>query len=299
MYKGQRSIRGGIEDILIPMQYFRCTSGDFENNHPWYACDMAGKDGGQEPAYFPFSAKCVAVNPNDGNAVWWQSLRKVRFADGTVDYCTMMVLHDNSLSGIYVGAEYSQGQQMAVEGNKMGTSYGKIGNHLHFEIAKGKFTKQYAKNNKGYYLPNGLPIEKCCFADGTHFLNGGDWDWKYVKDVPVSSGGDQIIKVGSKVKFNGVFRVDYIDIPSNTFASKSLTGVPKYNYHWLSSTPFTECDASGNTTNNQVFKVGDYVKNDNIYTVKDIDKKTDSALININGRDNWVFCKPLYEVSDS
>lgn len=188
MNKGQTSVRGGIEDILIPMYNFNCTQGDFEGNHPSYACDMAGKDTGREMAYFPFSAICMAINQNDGNAVWWQSQNKVRFADGTIDYCTIMVLHDNSLDGISVGAKYPQGHQMAVEGNKMGTTYGQIGNHLHFEIAKGKFTKQYAHNNKGYYLPNGMAIEKACFADGTNFIgNSKTWKWKYLKDVPVDT----------------------------------------------------------------------------------------------------------------
>lgn len=188
MKEGQTSKRAGIEDILIPMYNFNCTQGDFEGNHPSYACDMAGKDTGREIAYFPFSAICMAINADDGNAVWWQSQDKVRFADGTIDYCTIMVLHDNSLDGIKVGAKYPQGHQMAVEGNKMGTTYGQIGNHLHFEIAKGKFTKQYAHNNKGYYLPNGMAIEKACFADGTNFIgNSKTWKWKYLKDVPVNT----------------------------------------------------------------------------------------------------------------
>ncbi len=200
MYKGQKSIRGGIEDILIPMENFRCTQGDFEGNHPWYACDMAGKDGGRDVAFFPFTAICKATNPSDGNAVWYQSKNKVRFADGSIDYCTIMVLHDNDLNGVVVGREYPQGSQMAVEGNKMGTTYGKIGNHLHMEFAKGPFTKQYAKNNKGYYLPNGTAIEKCCFADGTKFLNSGNWAWKYLKDVPVNESTLYVCNYNMKVR---------------------------------------------------------------------------------------------------
>lgn len=184
MKEGQTSIRNGIEDILIPMENFNCTQGDFEGNHPYYACDMAGKDIGQEPAYFPFSAQCVAMNPEDGNAVWWQSIKPVRFADGTIAICTMMILHDNDMHGIYIGACYAQGEQMAMEGNKMGNVNGVIGNHLHMEFAKGAFHKMYDVNRDGgYYLPGGLPIEQCCFADQTNFITGGNWDWKYVGDL--------------------------------------------------------------------------------------------------------------------
>lgn len=198
MKKGQTSKRGGYEDILIPMENFRVSQGDFEGNHPYYACDMTGKDSGKEVAYMPFSGRCIAMDLKNGNAVWWQSLEPVRFADGTIDYATIMVIHDNDMSGIYVGATYAQGHQMAQEGNAGFAT----GNHLHLEIAKGKFTSMYAKNAKGYFLPNGLPIEKCCFADGTTFLNSKNWDWKYTKDVPVSNNSNNNwVRVPEKAVF--------------------------------------------------------------------------------------------------
>lgn len=183
MKKGQTSVRGEIQDILIPMEYFRCLQGDFEGNHPSYACDMSGKDTGRDLAYAPCDVVCVATNPNDGNTVWWQSQNKVRFADGTIDYLTMMIIHDNNLDGIYVGAKYSQGQQIAQEG----TAGMANGNHLHIEVAKGKFTTKYAKNAKGFYLPNSTAIETVCFADGTTFVTSSNWNWKYTRDVPATS----------------------------------------------------------------------------------------------------------------
>lgn len=70
----------------------------------------------------------------------------------------------------------------------MGTEYGKIGNHLHIEIAKGKFHHMYDHNKQGYYLPGGIAIENCCFADGTNLIgNSKNWNWKYIKDVSVKS----------------------------------------------------------------------------------------------------------------
>lgn len=184
MKAGQTSVRGGIEDILIPMENFKCTQGDFEGNHPYYACDMAGKDAGRELAYLPFSAVCKAVDSTqNGNAVCWESLSPVRFADGTIDYCVVMVIHDNDLSGIAPGVVYPQGHQMAQEG----TAGFATGNHLHMEFAKGRFTAMYAKNDKGYYLPNGQPIENCCFSDGTVFINSANWNWKLTNDVAVNT----------------------------------------------------------------------------------------------------------------
>ena len=72
------------------------------------------------------------------------------------------------------------------------------------------------------------------------------------------------------------------------------------DYHWFPAGPFTEVDKNGNTTKDQVLGGGlSYVKNDNIYTVQDIDVPTNSAKLNIDGRDVWVFSKYLYEVSNN
>lgn len=217
MKKGQTSKRGGYEDILLPMEYFNCSQGDFVGNHPSYACDMTGKDSGRDYAYFPFSAKCVAMDIKNGNAVWWESLSPVRFADGSIDYCTIMIVHDNNMGGIFVGVTYAQGNQMAQEGNAGNAT----GNHLHLEIAKGKFTKMYAQNAKGYYLPNGIAIETCCFADDTIFLNSANWGWKYTNDVPVTS--DTNNNQWSRVEEHATFTVT-IDTPINVRSEPTTKG---------------------------------------------------------------------------
>lgn len=114
-----------------------------------------------------------------------------------------------------------------------------------------------------------------------------------------STGADQILYKGSKVKFDGIFKVDISDVKTNLFGSKTLTGAVTQNYHWLPSGPFTEVDVNGNVTSDQILVGGlSYVKNDNIYTVQDIDIPTNSAKLNIDGRDVWVFSKYLKEISD-
>ena len=120
MKKGQTSKREGIQDILFPMEYMNITQG---NNGQYShqganALDLAGKDTGRDLFYAPFDVRCVATGDRntEGNAAFWQSVNQVRYADGTVDYATIMVLHDNSLNGIYPGATYKQGAQIGQEG---------------------------------------------------------------------------------------------------------------------------------------------------------------------------------------
>ena len=126
----------------------------------------------------------------------------------------------------------------------------------------------------------------------------------------VITQADQILYKGSKVRFDGIFKVDILKSPlsSNLFGCCQLTGC-SYNsykndkvksYHWLPTGPFIECDKNGNATHDQVLSGGNsYVKNDNIYNVEDIDIPTNSAKLNINGHVVWVFSRYLYEVSNS
>lgn len=145
MQAHQKSIKDGIQNILFPVEHMNITQG---NNGSYShqgvnALDLAGYKGGCSPLYAPFDVVCVGVDgPDLGNAVFWQSQNKVRFADGTIDYATIMIIHDNNLDGIRAGVKYSQGTQIA----NAGTAGRATGNHNHFEIAKGKFTHKYDLN---------------------------------------------------------------------------------------------------------------------------------------------------------
>ena len=134
----------------------------------------------------------------------------------------------------------------------------------------------------------------------------------YENTTPIGpvTQADQILYKNSKVRFDGIFKVDILKSPlsSNLFGCCQLTGC-SYNsyksekiksYHWLPTAPFIECDQNGNPTKDQILSGGNsYVKNDKIYNVEDIDIPTNSAKLNINGRTVWVFSKYLYEISNN
>lgn len=285
MKPNQTSVINGVQNVLIPMENFNCTQGDFEGNHPFYACDMAGKDTGQELAFFPFDAICKATNHSDGNAVWYQSVNPVRFADGTINFATIMILHDNDLDGVVVGKIYKQGTQMAREGSKMGNKIGSCGNHLHFEIAKGNFSTQYARNTKGYYLPNGIQIEKACFADGTTFINSSNWGWKYTKDIPVANGNpvDNILDVESKFKFAPDYLVERIDVKNGWVFNSAIGG-------WIGA---SICREVGSNTD-QVFYPNEHFTIDGVFTVSDVNIKANMILCKELGY--WIKADTLTEV---
>ncbi|MDL2211663.1 M23 family metallopeptidase [Erysipelotrichaceae bacterium OttesenSCG-928-M19] len=101
------------------------------------AIDLYGKNTKIEQAYAPCDCKVIKkyAYSSMGNAVVFQSTKKVYFADGSINYATFMMMHDNKISDIKVGQVFKQGQKCYDEG-----SYGyATGNHIHFEIAKGKY----------------------------------------------------------------------------------------------------------------------------------------------------------------
>lgn len=166
------------------MEVCNIIQGDKVGTHKGtYAVDLAGKDTGRDDAYMPFTGVIKTIDSlRNGNALFIQSIAKVRFADGDIDYATIMFVHDNDRSGWVVGKIFKQGQQIYTEG----TASNANGNHIHFEIAKGKFSRMYDQNKYGiYHLPNNILIEKACFMNGTT-IKVGKANWKYLKDVPVS-----------------------------------------------------------------------------------------------------------------
>ena len=81
------------------------------------------------------------------NAVWLESNNKVKYADGTVDYMTVMTLHDNNVSNLKVGQVIKQGTVYYQPGAKgIGT-----GSHIHIAVGKGKFSETGCY--KGKYQP--------------------------------------------------------------------------------------------------------------------------------------------------
>lgn len=230
MRQYQTSVRGGYEDILCPMEVLNVTQGDNMGTHKGtYAADLAGSDTGRDLFYAPFSVVCKAIDEKNGNAVWWESLNKVRFADGTIDFATIMTIHDNNLSGIYIGATYAQGTQIAQEGM---AGYA-TGNHIHFEIAKGTYDHMYDRNEYGvYHLPGNMPMEKACFGDDT-IMRGyaSRWTWTYTGDASVSTpsnnGSAVLNEIPSDfVSENAVFTstVDKINIRRAPSLAGELTG---------------------------------------------------------------------------
>lgn len=313
MKKGQKSVRGGIEDFLCPFtdMYITQGSGGSFSHKGTMANDVRGSQAGvRYPYYAPCTCVCKAVYPSSGQSMW-QSTDKVRFANGRIDYATFMIAHDDS-QDCFVGQKVPQGNQL---GN-MGTKGYATGVHCHIEISQSADTT-WRKNQYGNYcFNNEYDTDDSYFVDGTNILNGMGGNWRTTDKVPVvnpqpqPSGADQVLFPGSKVKFSGVFKVDILRSPlsSNQFGCTKMTGCSFANYqankvkeyHWIPTNDFVECDGNGNPTRDQVLTGGSsYVKNDKVYNVEEIDIPSNSARLKVNGKNVWIKSACLYEVSNN
>ncbi len=308
MYKGQKSIRGGIEDFLCPFTDMYITQGSLGafSHKGIYANDVRGKVAGiRYDIYAPCDIKCLKTYPESGQAMW-QSLNKVRFANGRIDYATFMVAHNNSMT-CYPGQIKRQGDTFFQMGNKGNAT----GVHCHIEVSQSKDTS-WTRNKYGiYHFNNEYDLDECYFVDYTNILYGMGGSWRTTGEVPIIEISgleaiDQILHPGSKVMFDGIFHVDILKRGENLFGNTKLTGVPYityYNekaapYHWIPLDDFTETDQYGSSINQDDIVYGgqSYVINKHTYKVKDIDIKTNSAKLIINNREVWVFSAFLREV---
>lgn len=172
-----------MEKILYPSPYMNITQGFKEGTHKaCFALDDAGSDGGIDFIVAPFTGTIKKIYTSDANEVWLESNEPVLFADGTVDYATMMIAHDNDVSNLYVGQVIKQNGRFYEEGTK---GYA-TGNHVHFEIAKGKFEGTgWHEDEAGYWsLNNGVNPLDCFMINDDHvILNSYGYKFKHISEV--------------------------------------------------------------------------------------------------------------------
>ncbi len=312
MIKGQKSIIGGIENFLCPFtdMYISQGSNGAYSHKGIMANDVRGKIAGiKYPYYAPCTCKCLKKYPKTGQ-VMWQSIDKVRFANGRIDYATFMTAHDDSMN-VKIGQVVSQGEQLGNMGKK---GYSNMtGVHCHIQVSQGNDIT-WIKNKYGnYHFNKEYDLDECYFVDNTNILNGRGGNWKNTTQINIEELNeekvDQILHIGSKVKFDGIFKVDILRKPlkSNMFGNELLTGVnystylsgKAKEYHWIPLDDWTEVDKYGNANGQDQIIVSNksYVLNKNIYEVIAVDVKSNSAKLSLNIHDIWIFSTFLYEVN--
>ena len=166
----------GNEVVLFPMEYLYVSQGE----HQQYAIDFLGWGSFgrvfNSPCYAPFSGSVVYTG-NDHNMIFW-STNQVRFADGTLDYATVLVAHSNTAPAS-VGTTFIQGSLWYHTGN-----YGvSTGDHLHMEVARG----HVEWDQSGQHLDDPYHLYNMMAVNDTDLVDDGGYNWIIYEDPTPST----------------------------------------------------------------------------------------------------------------
>ena len=166
-------------------------------------------------------------------------------------------------------------------------------------------------NVNGHLFQHNYWTGKDCPYD---IRRGNPYDWgTFCNKVQqaLNGGGevvDQIIHAGSKVKFNGVFRIDDLILPCVKYPNGAVGcyatcyGKPIGVDDWLPSGPLSTCNADGSNANpNGILDTGGYWKCDRVFNVISTELPTrytpnGVATLEADGVRFRVDCGPLLEV---
>ncbi len=164
----------GYEFALYPGANLCITQKYYDNysHQKQNALDITTTKGS---VFAPFTGKIVRIDRGyyRYNTVWLESCDKVVYADGTVDYMTVVLMHDNNVSNLSVGQIVAQGEYFY----DMGVAGGSTGPHVHLAVYRGKGKQSSPLTGSGDVYP-----EKALFvsADTVVTVSYG-LDWVYLK----------------------------------------------------------------------------------------------------------------------
>ena len=238
-----------MEKAVLMMDYLNVTQGSGgEFSHKGdKAIDLAGKDDGIDSLKAPFTGIVKKIYQKN-NAIWLESIDKVLYADGTIDYMTVLTMHDDSIN-LKQGDVIKQGIVYYKEGTK---GYA-TGNHIHLAVGKGKFTGSgwYENSYGNWCINNQYDVYKALFLfDKVKVINSGGYNWiktstliqdnNYIIYTVVK--GDTLWSIARRynttveelVRLNNIKNKDLIYIGQKLKIPNKLKNIKKYTGNSLS-----------------------------------------------------------------
>lgn len=185
MLAGQTMVASdGYEVALFPLPYMYISQGEMMSSsyshYNTYNMDFLGYDANGRvlncPLYAPFTMSVVALwDYNGSHTVTWESVNKVHFADGSLDYMTIEFTHANNPPYHTIGDTVSQGQLCYYTG-----TYGQVtGDHVHMCAGKGHYDGYQQRTGGHYDLKNRYHLYDSLYKNDTVIVyDSHSYNWR-------------------------------------------------------------------------------------------------------------------------
>lgn len=180
-YVGQN----GKQNTVFPLEFMYLTQGENGgySHQGSYAMDFQGMSSPSTrmyrcPYYAPVDLRLVAIADSNAHSYVYTSLQEVNFVDGTSDYFTILVAHDDT--SYSVGRTVAQGYELGRTG-----TYGiSSGDHVHMEVKKGTYEGCHTNSDGVYMLTNSTHLYDLFGVDDTILLVDGGYNWREFGSSP-------------------------------------------------------------------------------------------------------------------
>lgn len=172
----------GYEVALFPMPYLNMSQdegGDYSHQGT-YNIDLLGWGPNgrvySAPLYAPCNMKVVQANLTYawGNTIVFESTSIVHLPNGSIDWLTLSVGHDNNPPYTHVGDTVSQGQLCYHTG-----TYGNVtGDHVHLCVGQGHFQGFTQRATGNYDLTNRIHSWDGLYVNDTVIIQGYSHNWR-------------------------------------------------------------------------------------------------------------------------
>ena len=170
-----------MQKFKFPMEYLKVTQGENSaySHAGSLAMDFGGKDTGADRLFCPCDMVVKRTRKNANGELYLESVDKVQFADGTVDYARLLCMHDSTFN-VSEGQVVKQGEYFYDEGGMGSGNKNKFATHVHIEAGKGRWkSATQSKNSKGTYVIENQAHLHHLFILGrdVQIINDGGYNW--------------------------------------------------------------------------------------------------------------------------
>ena len=170
-----------MQKFKFPMEYLKVTQGENSaySHAGSLAMDFGGKDTGADRLFCPCDMVVKRTRKNANGELYLESVDKVQFADGTVDYARLLCLHDGVFN-VKEGQVVKQGEYFYDEGGMGSGNKNKFATHVHIEAGKGRWkSATQSRNSKGTYVIENQAHLYHLFTLGSDvvIIDNGGYNW--------------------------------------------------------------------------------------------------------------------------